>query len=118
HDITLLKSIRLDANEKDRMRAALSAYADMHTVPARMKARSRSPLFAFNLRAAYTGAFALLLIIATGAQATFASERALPGDVLYPVKVGVSEPLALALAGSAERKADLAAAFATRRIDE
>lgn len=119
-DVTeTIRAVRLSDSSRERMRAALSAYADMHEVPVRTPvSRVRSTMVWMRVRTAYAGALALLLIVATGAQATFASEKAVPGDVLYSVKVTVAEPVALALARSPEQRATLASDFAARRIDE
>jgi len=103
------------------MRADLSAYADLHALAPSAgdaPASQASFLALFRSRSIYAGALSLVLIVASGAQATFASEAALPGDILYPVKVALAEPVALALSSSGERKAELAARFASRRVDE
>jgi hypothetical protein len=79
------------------------------------------PSFSFSFRPSrglFASALALVLVIATGSEAAFASEKTLPGDILYPVKVAVAEPIALALAPSAEVKAELSTRFASRRIVE
>lgn len=114
-----LESLALPAADRERMRAVLSSYADLHAGPVAVPARSFSFSYSFlRSRSLYASAFALVLIVATGAQATSASERALPGDILYPVKVSVAEPVKLALSISSERKAALSAEFASRRVNE
>lgn len=116
-----LRSITLSLESKERMRADLSAYADLHAIPANLPALSRlSPLSHFMLRtkSLYAGALALVLVIAGGTQASFAAEDAKPGDILYPVKVALAEPITLALAITPEQKAELAARYASRRVDE
>lgn len=102
------------------MRTELSAYAQLHAVlPASQPASLPSFNFSFfKSRGFFAGALSLVLIVATGGQAAFASEKALPGDILYPVKVTVAEPLALALAPAGEVKAELSTRFAGRRIEE
>lgn len=117
--IQSLSRIRLSDTARARMRTELSAYADMHAVTtAAPVSRVRSSFMWVRTRSLYASALALVLIIATGTQATLASEKAIPGDALYGVKVAVAEPVAFALAATPERKAVLAADFATRRIDE
>lgn len=118
-----LKRIMMPRELKERMRADLSSYADLHALH---EALSRSPVqspFSFAslmvpARSLYAGALALVLVVAGGTQASFASEGAVPGDILYPMKVIVSEPLTLALTPSSAGKAELAAKFASRRVDE
>ncbi len=70
------------------------------------------------MRAVYASALALVLIISTGSGAAFAAERALPGDILYPIKTQVSEPVAVALAVSTEDQARVHATLAVRRATE
>lgn len=121
HLIRALKSIGLSSDVHTRMRADLSSYADLYDVPASpaqvFSPRSMLSAFAMRSRSVYAGALALVVMIAGGSQITSAAEGAVPGDILYPIKVSVAEPLALALSGS-ERKAEYAAQFASRRVDE
>jgi hypothetical protein len=64
---------------------------------------------------------AILLVVAIlfgGASATaFASQSALPGDALYPVKTGL-EQTQISLANDAYNRAQLYLSFAQRRLDE
>ena len=101
----ILKQLTLDPERKARMRADLSAYADLHTVPEAASAPASSVLSALlsRTRRFYAGALAALLIVLGGTQASLAAEGALPGDVLYPIKVAVNEPLALTLSFAPER---------------
>jgi len=118
--IRQLVQIKLTKETRMRMRVALSAYADMHVLPAHMPAHSFSPsfLWIFRKRATYAALMAFVLVVATGTQATLASEKAVPGDILYSVKVSVTEPVALAFTASGEEKAGLATKFASRRVKE
>lgn len=116
----VLKQLTLDPERKARMRADLSAYADLHTVPETASVSTISTVSALlsRTRRFYAGALAALLLVLGGTQASLAAEGALPGDILYPIKVAVNEPLALTLSFASERKAELAAEFAARRLDE
>ncbi len=116
----VLKQLTLDPERKARMRADLSAYADLHTVPETASVSTISTVSALlsRTRRFYAGALAALLLVLGGTQASLAAEGALPGDILYPIKVAVNEPLALTLSFAPERKAELAAEFAARRLDE
>lgn len=122
--ISLLRALRaivLPLETKTRVRAELSAYADLHELAdVRPRQLVRSPFASFILpaRSLYAGALTLLLMVAGGTQASFAAEDAVPGDILYPIKVALSEPLSLVLTPSTEGKAELAARFASRRVDE
>lgn len=61
---------------------------------------------------------AIVLGLLLSGTASYAAEGALPGDLLYPVKIGVNEKVGSALALSAESKATLEAKFAERRLSE
>ncbi|HEY0948101.1 MAG TPA: DUF5667 domain-containing protein [Candidatus Paceibacterota bacterium] len=117
-----LKAIRLEESSKERMRAALSAYADLHAFEAVLSraGAEASPLSAFfsRTRSLYAGALMLTLMVAGGTQASIAAEGSVPGDILYPLKVSIVEPVALMLSLSPERKAELSAEFASRRVEE
>ena len=121
--ISILRSLRnitLPAAVKERMRADLSAYADLHALSEVRAQPVRSPFAPFMLpaRSLYAGALTLVLMVAGTTQASLASENAVPGDILYPVKIAVSEPLSYLFSPSSEGKAELAARFASRRVDE
>ncbi|MDQ1299371.1 MAG: hypothetical protein QG636_39 [Patescibacteria group bacterium] len=124
--ITILKSLRnltLSVDAKKRIRADISAYADLHSLTDLVKRLPvRSPFsyasFMVPVRSLYAGALALVLVVAGGTQASLASVGSVPGDILYPLKVSVSEPLSFVLTPSTEGRAALAAEFASRRVDE
>ena len=102
-----------------RIRTELSSYADFHTV------QSSSPFgnaFSFlniigTRRIAFT-VIAIVLLLGIGAGTTYASEGTLPGDTLYPVKVGVAEPLQGAFIPDVKGKAAWHTELAERRLDE
>lgn len=119
--LSSLRDIRLEDSAKERMRVALSAYTDLHSVEG--VARPVQPKHSFlslfsQTRGLYMGALMLVLVVVSGVQVSNASEKAIPGDVLYPFKVSVTEPATLLLSMSPVRKAELSAEFAARRIDE
>ncbi|KKW23629.1 MAG: hypothetical protein UY70_C0004G0024 [Candidatus Kaiserbacteria bacterium GW2011_GWB1_52_6] len=63
-------------------------------------------------------AFAFALVLCIGVGTTYASEAALPGDVLYPVKIHVRERVQGALAVGVENKVQWSATLTTRRLEE
>ena len=63
-------------------------------------------------------AAALCLVLIFGTGISYAAASALPGDALYAVKTYVNEPVRVALATSAEAKANVQIELAERRIDE
>ncbi len=58
------------------------------------------------------------VVLVGGAGVSFAAQDALPGDVLYPVKIGVNENVQEALAFSIQAKAQVAISHAENRLDE
>ncbi len=115
--LTHLNTVRLPEEAKTRMRAELIAYAELHA-PRPAPISIPSPFFsAFSLRI-YSGlSIALLLIVSIGGTA-YAAENTLPGDILYSVKVGFTEPLQTALVPSERGKAAWNAILAERRLEE
>lgn len=112
--LATLQTLSLDERAKSRMRDALDAYADLHTV---MPAPSRASYFSYS-RPIY-GAFALMaLLLVSGTGVAFASEKSVPGSPLYPVKVSVIEPVQGALISSAQGQAAWHARLAGRRLEE
>lgn len=96
------KRLTLSASEKDIHRERLLAF--MKDRPA--YATTPSPYFSAWFYTPVARALALfVVVVAAGGGTTFAAEGTLPGDVLYPVKTGVTEPLREALAITPEQKA-------------
>ncbi len=62
--------------------------------------------------------FAILLLILVGGGATFASERAVPGNILYPLKIDVNEPIRGFIKTLPDEKIEWQAEKAGRRIEE
>lgn len=60
----------------------------------------------------------VLASLLVGGTVSYAAERTLPGDVLYPVKIHVNERVRTSLAVSAKAKAEISATLAERRLDE
>jgi hypothetical protein len=110
--------IALPAADKARLREALSQYADT-PMPARSRSgRIRSPYSTYVLRPFPLAACLLLFIALLGGGTAYAAQSALPGDALYPIKVGITEPVAEALAFSTLAKANVEADIATTRLSE
>jgi hypothetical protein len=114
HTLEKLRTVRLPEEVRTRMRAELSAYADLHEytpVPV------VSPFHTLRMRL-YTGLTAVLLFTVTLGGTAFAAEDALPGSPLYAVKLRVTEPIQTALVPSIEGKAAWHAILAERRLEE
>lgn len=74
-----------------------------------------TPVYGYGFRSALAG---VLIVFLIGTGASYASERALPGDILYPVKTSVNENIRAALAVSEEAKTRWSATLAARRLEE
>lgn len=120
HEYTLreLRSrLALSDESRARMRTHLSAYADFHAIvegTAPVRAGAFEFLKGMRWPAPAAAIFALVLMAGT----SYASEKALPGDTLYMVKIRVVEPLSLTLAPSVEGRATVRVELAERRLTE
>lgn len=116
-------SVRLSDASRARMREALAAYADLHDVqPARATRFANAAVFFSYLpkrtRGFAMAAFALVVVVGGGSEVALTAEAAVPGDLLYPVKVSVNEPIAETFAVTPAAKAAFHAKLAEKRIDE
>ncbi|QQG38278.1 MAG: hypothetical protein HYS26_01885 [Candidatus Kaiserbacteria bacterium] len=100
--------IRLSEGEKNFMRFKLEEA---------MRAPVPSPYFSFAAPRTLVPALVLVLVVIGGGM-TYAAEGALPGDLLYPVKIGFNESVRSALAFSDESKVAVHSVFAERRLEE
>ncbi|MEK7608789.1 MAG: hypothetical protein AAB495_04380 [Patescibacteria group bacterium] len=111
--LTSTKShIQMDVSRKSEIRQVLLAQIEM-TNRRNERAASRGWFF-YVLRTALT----VFLVASLGAGTSFASERSFPGDTLYPVKIGVVEPVRAFVAIGEEAKALWDVERATRRLEE
>lgn len=62
--------------------------------------------------------FSLLALITMGGTATFASGSAVPGELLYPIKINIKEKLEEKLATTQEEKLTIKEKKVTRRLEE
>ncbi|MES2470833.1 MAG: DUF5667 domain-containing protein [Patescibacteria group bacterium] len=74
----------------------------------------------FSSMSLRTMAYALvvLVFVAGSVGTSYAAEKAVPGDILYPIKVNINEPLRSAVAVKKEAKAEWEAKKAERRLTE
>jgi len=77
-----------------------------------------SNLFLKNLNFTSTMAVLLILAVLVGGGVSVAAEKALPGDILYPVKVDINEKVRGWLSVSEESKANWEVKRAERRLEE
>lgn len=110
-----VRKITLDASVRASMRDKLAAYADMHPV---MHAPPKRSVWSAAYFRPALAAFVLVAVVTTGTGAAYAAESAVPGDVLYPIKRKVNEPLRVRLATDTEAKARVHTQLAERRLEE
>lgn len=84
----------------------------VHTAPQRIQ----SPFFLFDKKRLATS-FLISGIVFSGGVSLFA-QTALPGEILYPVKVNINEKVRLAFALTPEAKANVEASLAATRLEE
>lgn len=112
----------LSEEERARMRTLLTEYAAFRPIRATARAPQSAFLGAIAMWAHPRPAFALamaFIVLAGGAGGTaYAAEGTLPGDLLYPIKVGVTEPTVSALTASGKAQASWQMQLAERRITE
>ncbi|MFA5652078.1 MAG: DUF5667 domain-containing protein [Candidatus Paceibacterota bacterium] len=115
--IEQLKKVSLTNEEKSKMLHNLSLYADVHQpIP------STHSLFSFfnislNRKLAYV-LTSIMITITLGGSAVYASEQSLPGDLLYPIKTKIAEPIKMAMATTPKEKAKVEIELADKRLSE
>lgn len=105
------KSVRLTDAEKRSMRAALQE--KMHLEPLR---GTQSPWSSWVVMSRFAVPSIAVLLICAGT--AYAAEGALPGDLLYPIKTNINEPVEVALAVTPQAKAEVEVRLAERRVAE
>lgn len=118
----ITKKITLSSREKESAKANILNFIRLHPVskPDTSRLLSKWSFFSlFNLNSKPMPAFlGILLVLASSGGISFAAEGALPGDLLYPVKVGINEEVRAAVSFSAEAKANWDARRLERRLEE
>ena len=105
--------IRLSDAEKGAMRARMHEAMGVSVQPRATKSPYTHWFFMSR-----SFAFAIVLVVLAGGGTTFAAEGSLPGDLLYPLKVNITERVETALALSPKAKVVVNTKLAQRRIAE
>lgn len=106
--------IKLSQEEKSLMRSNLLVMAKRNPAASRPQA---TPYFFFSYQRLVMP-IAVFLIVALGGTTTYAAQGALPGGLLYPVKIYVNENIQETLALSDEAKASFHRSAAGERLKE
>jgi hypothetical protein len=112
-----VRRIQMQPSAHSALRERLTAYADLHELPAALPRPVPTFFERLNLHALRAG-FAVLVIAGSLGGVAYASHDALPGDPLYNIKVGMVEPLETALLYDAKSRATWNAILAERRLTE
>ncbi len=117
------ETIRLGAAEKDVLRTRVTAYMEYHPLPTTQSAPVRAtalrePFIMWSMpNRVARGLFAVCTIcLVVGVPAL--AERAVPGDLLYPMKVRVNEEVVSSLTGAGYEKVVWETKRLERRIAE
>ena len=113
-----LEHIRLSNSEKQSIRNTLTEYISYKPVRSENINVTVSQRFWFVWMRRPMPVFAATLLFLVGGTTAVAAEGALPGDILYPIKVSVNEEVRAAFALSNEAKANWSIARAERRLEE
>ncbi len=108
-------TLRLSYEEKERMRGVLEEQIVHH--PLRPVASPYQARWPFPSRAVAVS-WGITLGVALMSGTAYAAQGTLPGDLLYPIKIHVTEPVAGALAISTQAKAQWNAGVAQERVQE
>lgn len=113
------EEITLSQQEKRESFSVIESFMKenpLMSAPAKQIRSTPTPYSWFLFR--HAGMAFAILIIVTGASTSLSAQSALPGDVLYPIKIGVNEKVVASFAITDEDKARTHIAFAQRRINE
>ncbi len=112
------KTVHLSAVEKSTIRAEISKYLELNPVSKGFFSKFAWVSHPLKLVTKPIPVFALILALGMGIGTTYASESALPGDVLYPVKLNVNERFRGFIVFTDESRAQLEFDLANRRLEE
>ncbi len=113
--------VKLTRDERGLMRSELEAYIGQYSMPTNTEVKTPSSYWLGDLLAHSARRLvpiALVFIFFVGTGVSFAAEGALPGDILYPIKISVNEGLRRRLATTPSAKANLETELAARRLGE
>lgn len=115
-----LKSEKLSHNERIQMKNVLLSVMAENPMQASGQTMPRYEriLSYFDSTALRPVGFAFALVLVVGIGTSYAAENALPGDPLYAIKVGLTEPIQGILSVSPVAKAEWNTELLSRRLEE
>jgi hypothetical protein len=105
------QGLRLTHEEKGFLRASLEVHMQAHPL-----ARVKSPWMQWRHISQFALAPLALLLVCTGT--AYAAQGALPGDLLYPLKINVTEQVEVALATTPAAQVAVQTKLAAERVSE
>ncbi len=115
--IEQLKHISLSQSEKQKMLSEITVYADFHAPKTTPKKSVEFWSWSFFQAHSALAVRALTLVLIVGGT-SYMADKSLPGDILYPFKVNVNEPLYGSLLKTEEDKAAWNSNRFIRRLEE
>jgi hypothetical protein len=103
-----LQGVSLTSEEHQAMRRTLQAAIQLQSAPAGIRG-----FFMRHVAACSVAVFVLFAGTTAGA-----AQNALPGDFLYPIRIGINERIALVVAGGEEARMERELAQLERALDE
>src|SRR3990167_3128159 len=113
--IKIAKNFKLNSEEKSRLKARLVLFMRDNPVTNNYDYRliRQRPLILNKFMA-----IILIIVLLVGGGTSIAANNSLPGDILYPVKLGMNEKVAGWFDTSAEARAQYQSDLAIRRLEE
>lgn len=101
----------ISGSEKDTIRSAVFAYADIHPLPV-------PSWWGIAYVQRHYLSVALIVLVLTGLTGVASAEYAVPGDIMYAIKTNITEPIITQVAFGDENKAQIHTFIAGRRLEE
>jgi hypothetical protein len=121
---TQASKVRMSAAEKRELSNRITTFMEYHPVtPVRAKTTSRqaieqSPFFILKIPGRYLQSFSLVTVMLVFVIMPMMAEKAVPGDVLYPIKVRVNEEVVSSFNRTAYDKIEWETKRLERRLAE
>lgn len=115
------RTVHFDSTRKKQVRDTIEQRvlaSVREPIPARHHSKWAFPFVSINLSRPMGISSVLIIIVALTGGTSFAAQGALPGDILYPVKVSINEEVRAAVTLDAEAKARYEARRAEVRLQE
>jgi hypothetical protein len=123
--LNILQKMAMNPEEKGVVRGAVVSYMQENpkkTIAVRNREDSRLQYRTSNVNNGLINkknmTIAIIIALLLGGGTSFAAENALPGDILYPIKIHVNENVQELVAVSDESEAKLQAKLAENRLEE